>query len=250
MSDLGSWLQTVPYFTRYWFCSTIAVSLIARFQLVNPMYLVLTNEAFSSFQIWRFVTCILYFPITPMTGFRFLLNLYFLYNYSRRLEESTFAGRPSDYCFMLVFNAICCIIFAFFMNILYLMDLMVLSVLYIWCQLNRETIVTFWFGTRFKAVYLPWVLLAFNVVLNGGGVMELIGILVGHVYFFLKFKYPQELEGPTLLETPAFLKQIFPDQVGGVHSFGSPPQRPAQGQGGGNNNRFPGWGRGYVLGGN
>ena len=30
------------------------------------------------------------------------------------------------------------------------MDPMVLSVLYIWCQLNRDTIVSFWFGMRFK----------------------------------------------------------------------------------------------------
>lgn len=48
------------------------------------------------------------------------------------------------------------------------MDPMVLSVLYIWCQLNGEVIVTFWFGTRFKAKYLPWVLLGFNVLLGGG----------------------------------------------------------------------------------
>lgn len=130
------------------------------------------------------------------------------------------------------------------------MDIMVLSVLYIWCQLNKDTIVTFWFGTRFKAMYLPWVLLAFNMVINGGGIQELLGILIGHLYFFLMFKYPQELGGPTLLQTPSFLKQWFPDQVGGVHGFGAPterrPQQPRQAGGGG---IFGGhnWGRGHVL---
>ncbi|KOB69379.1 Uncharacterized protein OBRU01_12816 [Operophtera brumata] len=33
-----------------------------------------------------------------------------------------------------------------------LMDPMVLSVLYVWCQLNKDMIVSFWFGTRFKAM--------------------------------------------------------------------------------------------------
>lgn len=130
---------------------------------------------------------------------------------------------------------------------------MVLSVLYIWCQLNKDTIVNFWFGTRFKAMYLPWVLLAFNMIISGGGVMELVGILVGHLYFFLMFKYPQELGGPVLLQTPTILKQWFPDQVGGVHGFGVPPQRaaaqardrPAGGLFRGHN-----WGRGQTLGGN
>lgn len=48
------------------------------------------------------------------------------------------------------------------------MDPMVLSVLYVWCQLNKEVIVNFWFGTSFKAMYLPWILLLFNLIINGG----------------------------------------------------------------------------------
>ena len=31
-----------------------------------------------------------------------------------------------------------------------LMDPMILSVLYVWCQLNKDTVVQFWFGTQFK----------------------------------------------------------------------------------------------------
>lgn len=84
------------------------------------------------------------------------------------------------------------------------MDPMVLSVLYIWCQLNKEQIVSFWFGTRFKAGYFPWVLFAINLVISGGGLHELIGILVGHLYFFLNFQYPQE-GGRQLLYVPTFL---------------------------------------------
>ncbi len=56
----------------------------------------------------------------------------------------------------------------FFYSLQYLMDPMVLSVLYIWCQLNKDTIVSFWFGTQFKAMYLPWVLMMFNMIIAGG----------------------------------------------------------------------------------
>lgn len=38
------------------------------------------------FQLWRPVTATLFFPITPNTGFLYLVNLYFLYHYSTRLE--------------------------------------------------------------------------------------------------------------------------------------------------------------------
>lgn len=85
------------------------------------------------------------------------------------------------------------------------MDPMILSVLYIWCQLNKEVIVNFWFGTRFKAMYLPWVLLGFNLILSNGSTYSLVGILVGHLYYFLKIKYPQELGGPSYLETPSLM---------------------------------------------
>lgn len=81
---------------------------------------------------------------------------------------------------------------------------MILSVLYVWCQLNKDVIVNFWFGTRFKAMYLPWVLLAFNFILSGA-MFSLVGIVVGHLYFFLKFKYPQELGGAEYLTTPGIL---------------------------------------------
>lgn len=49
----------------------------------------------------------------------------------------------------------------------FLFESMVLAALYVWCQLNREVVVQFWFGLQFKAVYLPWVLAAFNFVLAG-----------------------------------------------------------------------------------
>jgi len=170
--------------------------------------------------------------------------LYFLYSYSSRLESGVFDGRPADYLFMLLFNWLCITIIALFAEIYVLLEPMVLSILYIWCQLNREVIVQFWFGTQFKAMYLPWVLVAFNMIIRGGGMNELIGILVGHLYYFLMFKYPQELGGPRYLSTPQFLHSWFPSRRGGVHGFGAAPQNRQQPQ-----ERGHTWGRGQALGG-
>ena len=33
------------------------------------------------------------------------------------------------------------------------MDPLVLSVLYVWCQVNKDMIVQFWFGMQFKVEY-------------------------------------------------------------------------------------------------
>uniref|UniRef100_A0A3B5RBA1 Derlin n=1 Tax=Xiphophorus maculatus TaxID=8083 RepID=A0A3B5RBA1_XIPMA len=245
MSDIGDWFRSIPLITRYWFAASIAVPFIGKLGLIDFRNLMLVPElVFSRFQLWRPVTATLYFPITPNTGFLYLVNLYFLYHYSTRLETGAFDGRPADYVFMLLFNWICIVL---------LMIPLIMSVLYVWAQFNSETIVSFWFGTRFKAHYLPWVILVFNFVIGGSFVNELTGNLVGHLYFFLMFKYPMDLGGRSFLSTPEFLYRFFPNTRGGVSGFGVPPTRrpvpqepPAAGGGGGGRHN---WGQGFRLGG-
>ncbi|XP_043273957.1 derlin-1 [Venturia canescens] len=253
MSDVRDWFNSLPIFTRYWLLLTAVHSLVGRFGIISPYSLILMYDRFiQNFEIWRAATSVFYYPLNPATGFHFMINCYFLYNYSLRLERGEYDGRPADYFFMLLFNWICCVVIGLIGNIQILMDPMVLSVLYIWCQLNQDAIVNFWFGTQFKAMYLPWVLCGVNLILSGGGMLELIGILVGHLYFFLKFKYPQEYDGPELLNTPKILENYFPPQRGGVRGFGyTPAQRMGQQQAAGPGRtifRGHNWGQGRVLG--
>lgn len=247
-NDIGDWYRSIPQITRYWFTGSVALPLLGKIGLLNPYYMVLLwEQTIYKFQIWRPLTALFYYPITPQTGFHYLINLYFLYSYSTRLETNQFLGSPADYLFMLTFNWLCLVIIGFLADMMLLMDPMVLSVLYVWCQLNKDQIVSFWFGTQFKAMYLPWVLLAFNVVIRGGGFSEILGILVGHLYFFLMFKYPQDFGGMRLLSTPQFLYTYFPKQRGGMSGFGMPP--PRRQQEGGQGERRHNWGAGHALGG-
>ena len=151
MSDVGDWFNSLPIFTRYWLLLTGCLSLIGRFGLVNPYTLVLTYDPFvHNFEIWRAITSVFFYPLSPATGFHFMINCYFLYNYSLRLERGEYDGRPADYFFMLLFNWICCVIAGLIGDFPLLMDPMVLSVLYIWCQLNKDVIVNFWFGKNLR----------------------------------------------------------------------------------------------------
>jgi len=253
MSEIADWFRSLPTFTRYWFALSIVFPILGRFKILSYQLLMLDYELlFKHFQIWRPLTAVFFYPM----GFHYLVNLYFLYSYSVRLETTAYGGRPAEYLFMLMFNWLSIVLVALFCEIKLIMDPMVLSVLYIWCQLNKEQVVSFWFGTRFKAVYLPWVLFAFNMVISGGGLYELIGILVGHLYFFLNFQYPQE-GGRQLLTVPSFLYKYFPNQTGGFAGFGTAPQprAPTRANGdaappSGGSQRWFGhnWGSGQVLG--
>ena len=234
-NDIEDWFKSLPIFTRYWFGGSVLLTLLGRFRLVNTYWFILTWDTFiSKFHIWRPVTALFYYPI----GFHFLINLYYLYRYSLALEKGVFDGRPADYLFMLIFNWLLSVIVALFLQMSVLMDLMVMSVLYVWCQINKDAIVYFWFGIRLKAMYLPWVLFGFNLILAIDWVDELCGILIGHIYFFLMFKYPQDFGGPSLLSTPDILYSWFPSRWGrGVPGYGQAPQRGGGGSWGGRGHR-------------
>ncbi|XP_076370492.1 derlin 1 [Tachypleus tridentatus] len=252
MSEIGNWFRSLPLFTRYWFGLSVVFPLAGRFGLLNPRYFILDYASFIyHFQFWKPITALFYYPLGPSTGFRYLMNLYFLYNYSIRLETGIFTGRPADYLFLLLFNWICIVIVSLLIDMMLLMDSMIMTVVYIWCQLHKDVIVTFWFGIQLKAMYLPWVLFAFQFIISGGGFDDLIGILVGHLYFFLMFKYPQDFGGRAFLQTPQILYKFFPNQRGMFAGFGQAPtpRRP-----GGDDDNQPrrryNWGQGHVLGGN
>ncbi|RNA11430.1 derlin-1 isoform X1 [Brachionus plicatilis] len=211
-TDFKDWFNSIPKITRFWFSGSVIIPILSRLGILNPIYLILLLEPFlKDFHFWRPVTALFFYPITPQSGFSYLINLYFLYTYSVGLENSSYEGKPADYLFMLVFNWLILTIVGFILKFQILMDPMIMSVMYIWSQINRDQIVSFWFGTRFKALYLPWVLLAFNMIIRGSGISELVGILVGHLYFFLMFRYP-ETNGIHILKTPEILYKYFPSR--------------------------------------
>lgn len=247
-NDIGQWYKSIPKITRVWFTASIIVPLSARLGLVRPQTLVLfLNSVIKQFQIWRLFTAVLFYPM----GFNFLINLFFIYQYSSRLETSTFNGKPADYIFCLTFLWFCNVLVGSILSLPVLMDAMILSAMYIWCQLNKETMMSFWFGMQFKAMYMPWVILLFNWILSGSFLVQLCGILVGHLYFFLVFKYPQDFGGARLLNTPSFLYRYFPDEQTGISGFGTAPiarQRPGTADEAANRGRQIFGGRGHVLG--
>lgn len=124
-----------------------------------------------------------------------------------------------------------------------------MSVIYVYCMINQDQIVSFWFGTRFKARYLPWAIFGVNFIIGGGGMTELIGILVGHLYYFVTIKYPAE-QGITLVQTPQILQNFFPNQQAAPFvAPGRPPARPTAARAPDSSAHPTGynWGRGRRL---
>ena len=61
----------------------------------------------------------------------------------------------------------------------------------------------------FRAPYLPYVLIAVSFLFGKSIAVELLGMIVGHFYFFLADVFPQKSGGIEVLKTPQFLRDIF-----------------------------------------
>eukprot|EP00039_Didymoeca_costata_P018774 m.334918 g.334918 ORF g.334918 m.334918 type:complete len:248 (+) comp17465_c0_seq1:119-862(+) len=247
MSDPGEWFQAMPIFTKVLFSGTLGITLAGNLGLINPYYLIFQPVLiWHKFEIWRLVTCIFF---AGKLSFPFLIHLYFLYSYSRRVEEGMMDRRPGDMLWMLIVVWAALLVIAYFFQFPIIGPSISMSILYVWSLAHKDQIVSFYFGTQFPAMYLPWALMAFNVLIGGGYIMELAGIVAGHIYFYFKFLHARDFGGSSFLETPSFVKYYFPDEGPGRGGFGVAP--PSRRPNNANDDPRPNaWGQGHHLGGN
>lgn len=168
MADAGQWFKQLPRFTRYWLAGTITMSLLTRFGILPLQHMYLARDlVLTKLHLWRCVTSLFVYPLTPSTGFHFLINCYFITQYSARLEKDQFGRSPADYLYLQLIVSSLAVLGGLLFNVAFLMDLLVVAITYIWCQLNKDVVVNFWFGSRFKAIYLPWVLAGMELIFQG-----------------------------------------------------------------------------------
>lgn len=102
---------------------------------------------------------------------------------------------------------------AYFVNLLFLSHAFTIMLVYIWSRRNPGVRMNFFGLITFQAPYLPWVLLAFSILLGSSTLVDIIGIVVGHFYYFFEDVFPNGPHGFRILETPRLIKYVF-DRLG------------------------------------
>lgn len=217
--------------------TTIAVQLdlVTPFQLYFNPILILQHG-----QIYRLLTTFLFFGTF---GFNFFFNMIFTYNYCRMLEEGCFRERTADFVMMFLFGGLFMVVIAFFVNLLFLGQAFTIMLVYIWARRNPFISLNFFGLLNFYAPYLPWVILGFSILLGNAVYVDITGIAVGHVYYFMEDVFPNQRGGFKILKTPLFLKYLLdnndlgdyvhlPEDRPGGFDWGNnpPPAAPPQGQ--------------------
>lgn len=130
-------------------------------------------------QYWRLLTTFIYFG--PLS-LNLLFHIFFIQRYARMLEES--ATSVAHFAWLLFYAAATLLAIAPLSSQAFLGTTLSSTLVYIWSRRNPDTRLSFLGLLTFKAPWLPWVLIAFNVVLHGHWPKdELCGIVVGHSMF-------------------------------------------------------------------
>lgn len=185
---IEAWYFDIPPVTRTYVTLCFATTTACALEIISPLTLYFNARAISTrMQLWRLATNFLYFG--PF-GLDFLFHMFFLVRYSRLLEEGSFRMRTADFLFMLLFGASVMTLIAPFINIQFFGSSLTFMMVYVWGRRNDSVRMSFLGLFHFTAPYLPWVLLAFSVLIGNTYIVDTIGIAVGHVYYFLEDIYP------------------------------------------------------------
>ncbi|XP_037289822.1 derlin 2 isoform X2 [Rhipicephalus microplus] len=156
--------------------------------------------------VWRLITTFLFFGTL---GFAFFFNMLFTVRYCRMLEEGSFRGRTADFFYMFLLGGSLIIVIGMFVNQLFLGHAFTTMLVYIWSRRNPYFRLNFFGLINFQAPYLPWVLLGFSLILGNSVIVDIVGVIVGHIYYFLEDVFPNQRGGFRLLATPRFIKYLF-----------------------------------------
>ncbi|KAM6298065.1 derlin-3-like [Aegotheles albertisi] len=197
----------MPAVTRAYTTACVLTTAAVQLELLTPFQLYFNPDLiFRKFQIWRLITNFLFFG--PL-GFSFFFNMIFLYRYCRMLEEGSFRGRTADFVFMFLFGGFLMTLFGLFASLFFLGQAFTIMLVYVWSRRNPYVRMNFFGLLNFQAPFLPWVLMGFSLLLGNSIIIDLLGIAVGHIYYFLEDVFPNQPGGKKLLLTPGFLKMVL-----------------------------------------
>jgi len=224
----NNFLDSLPIVTKYWFISTVGVTLAVNFGVVSGSYftwssmpLLLSNP----FQHWyRLVTAFLY---GGGFSFHLLITLLCLYQHSKAYESRSVyntggGGGTSDYITMLVFGMVTMLSSTYLIELspLFCQNL-VYYVLYVFSKRHPTDQTALW-GIPVQNAMLPFAILGLNVLMGNYWQDMAHGMAVGHLYYFLVDVYPQ-IYGKDVLHTPQFLINYM-----GTGEYTYVPPTPAQ----------------------
>mmetsp|Transcript_20741 Transcript_20741/g.62487 ORF Transcript_20741/g.62487 Transcript_20741/m.62487 type:complete len:245 (+) Transcript_20741:324-1058(+) len=220
---MDEWWKQLPVVTRTYVTASFLTTAGCALDVITPYHIYFNAWLIlQKMELWRLLTNFFFFG---SLGLDFVFHMFFLVKYCKALEEGSFRSRSADFLWMLLFGGTLLTLVAPFVNVQFLGSSLTFMMVYVWGRRHQYVTLSFLGIFNFTAPYLPWVLLGFSVVLGSSPVVDLLGMVAGHAYYFLEDVYPR-MTGRRPLKTPGFVRAMFPGDAD-VISVPTAPAAPA-----------------------
>lgn len=207
MSSPAEYYHSLPPISKAYGTLCVAVTTACSLRLLNPYILALEYElVFSYFEVWRLITN---FFFLGTFSINFGIRLLMIARYGVNLEKGPFERRTADFLWMIIFGALSLLVLSAIPVFRYgfLGISLVFMLVYVWSREFPNAQINIYGLVTLKAFYLPWAMLALDVIFGSPLVPDLLGIIAGHLYYFLTVLHPLAT-GKNLLKTPKWVQKL------------------------------------------
>ncbi|KAF3433183.1 hypothetical protein FNV43_RR24285 [Rhamnella rubrinervis] len=207
MSTPLEYYQSIPPVSKTYGVACLMTTFAFYLELYNPRSIALDyGLVIKRFQIWRLITN--FFFLGPFS-FRFALRLVIIAKYGVSLERATFDKRTADYLWMLIFGALSLLVIAVVPVLAtpWMGSSLVFMIVYIWGREFPNARISIYGVVSLKGFYLPWAMLALDLILGNSIKPAILGMVAGHLYYFLTVLHPLA-GGKHIFKTPLWVHKI------------------------------------------
>eukprot|EP01054_Gregarina_sp_Poly1_P009727 Gregarina_sp_Poly_1__9726@NODE_618_length_7121_cov_156_723845_g474_i0_p4_GENE_NODE_618_length_7121_cov_156_723845_g474_i0NODE_618_length_7121_cov_156_723845_g474_i0_p4_ORF_typecomplete_len274_score28_87DER1/PF04511_15/4_6e46_NODE_618_length_7121_cov_156_723845_g474_i09901811 len=205
------WYRSLPTLTRAILTLTFFSTLLGTVGLFNPGLIILDwTLVINKLHVWRLITD--YF-FAGHFGLTWLMHIYFFVTFSSKLEvNEMFTVSPGSYLFFLLFQMLSLDVLSL---VLFwpqgkpiMAQALVMSIIYYWSRREPYSQIGLW-GFTVQAYQFPFALLFLDLILGHSLLIGLMGLLTGHLFYFLKDVLPVEKDIHILYKAPAVCDEIM-----------------------------------------
>ncbi|ONK69776.1 uncharacterized protein A4U43_C05F26600 [Asparagus officinalis] len=207
MSSPGEYYNSLPPVTKAYGTLCFLTTVVCQLGLLDPISIALYYPwVFKNLQVWRLFTC---FFFLGNFSINFGIRLLMIARYGVQLEKGPFDKRTADFLWMMIFGAFSLLVLSVipFFSSGFLGISLVFMMLYVWSREYPNAQINIYGLVSLKAFYLPWAMLAMDVIFGSRLGPDLMGIIAGHLYYFLTVLYPLS-GGRNLLKTPIWVHKL------------------------------------------
>lgn len=206
--DVKSFFLDIPPVTRTLFISMFSCTVLSGLGLLPIHPFILSWQMIAKgFQIWRLPLSFLHMG---RLGIGFLIRMYFLFTYSKQLEVGFFFGRPANYSWFIAIIVMCVSFGSLFLPSPVNGSALLTAIIHLWGRYATSVTVSLYGFLSIPAKYLSLSLVFIDLIRTGSlNYSDILGLIGGHLYYFLDSVYPSMPEGKQLIFVPLWFENVI-----------------------------------------